>query len=113
VRISATWGCELDWFLNSQQLAETHNHEYTLLMTKKSSLVRVQLDMSAEEAESLDTLRETCGLRSRSDAVRLALAVIDWVHRESRCGRKVVAFSDEIITEFVMPGITTFQREKR
>ncbi len=94
-------------------MEEVNKNEYTLLMSKKSSLVRVQLDMSAEEAESLDTLRETCGLRSRSDAVRLALAVIEWVHRESRNGRKVVAFSDEVITEFVMPGITTFQREKR
>lgn len=94
-------------------LAEIKKFEYNLLMSKKLSNVRVQLDMSAEEAESLDSLRETCGLRSRSDAVRAALAVIDWVHRESRSGRKVVSFDGDVMTEFVMPGITTFPRIKR
>lgn len=71
-----------------------------------SRRVRVQLDLSTGEVERLDALRDACGLRSRSDAVRSALAAIDWVATESREGRKVVAMGEGYISELVMPGIT-------
>jgi hypothetical protein len=66
----------------------------------------VQLDLSAKEVARLDSLRDSCGLRSRSDVVRSALAVIDWIATESREGRKVVAMGDGLMSELVMPGVT-------
>ena len=68
--------------------------------------IRVQLDLSPEEVARLDSLRDACGLRSRSDAVRSALAVIDWMTSETRGGRKVVAMGDGLVSELVMPGVT-------
>lgn len=67
---------------------------------------RVQLDLEQEEAEALDAFRRRCGLRSRADAVRTALAIIAWVERESSLGRQVVAVGSEQVSHLVVPGVT-------
>jgi hypothetical protein len=82
-------------------------------MKKIAQQVRVQLDMSNEEAAGLDSLKEACGLRSRSDAVRTALAVIEWVSREADSGRRIVALGGDVVSEFVMPGVTIGRGNKR
>lgn len=69
--------------------------------------VRVQLDLMPDEAQSLDALKEKCGLRSRSDAVRTALAVLEWIERESRNGNSIVAVGEDGVSKLVVPGITT------
>lgn len=68
--------------------------------------VRVQLDLDRQEVAKLDSLIADCRLRSRSDAVRTALAVIDWASSEARAGRKVVALGEDLVSELVMPGVT-------
>ena len=52
-------------------------------------------------------MRERCGLRSRSDAVRTALAVLAWIDDERSQGRRVVAIGDEEVSHLVVPGLTT------
>lgn len=73
----------------------------------KTAKVRVQLDLSTDEVRALDTLRSDCGLRSRADAVRTALAVLEWIQREARRGNSVVAVGDKDISHLVVPGLTT------
>ncbi|MFQ5528318.1 MAG: hypothetical protein ACE5GX_18940 [Thermoanaerobaculia bacterium] len=74
-------------------------------MNKKK--IRVQLDLSAGEVKALDELRSACGLRSRADAVRTALAVLEWIQAEARRGHSVVAVGDEDISHLVVPGLTS------
>jgi len=69
--------------------------------------VRVQLDLQPQEVQALDALRQRCGLRSRADAVRAALAVVEWVEREARDGRRVVAVGKDDVAHLVVPGLTT------
>ena len=68
--------------------------------------VRVQLDLSEAEAAALDTLRDECGLRSRADAVKAALAVLGWVETQASAGRKVVALHGSNVSWLVVPGVT-------
>lgn len=46
------------------------------------SRIRVQLDLDPREVEALDGLRDLCALRSRADAVRYALGIMEWVTKE-------------------------------
>ena len=73
-------------------------------MVKK---VRVQLDLSPAEVRALDELREGCGLRSRADAVRTALSVIEWIQQEVRGGRNIHAVGRDDVSRLVVPGLTT------
>ena len=68
--------------------------------------VRVQLDLTTAEASALDTLRDECGLRSRADAVKAALAVLRWVDLQATVGRKVVALDGSNVSWLVVPGVT-------
>lgn len=61
------------------------------------SKVRVQLDLSKEEVRNLDALRDRFGSNSRSDAVRAALAVLDWVAVESQSGRRIYSVSSDFV----------------
>lgn len=67
---------------------------------------RVQLDLSRGEVSALDALQKRCALRSRADAVRAALAVLEWVHQESSRGRSVVAVGGDSVSCLVVPGVT-------
>lgn len=69
--------------------------------------VRVQLDLSVGEASALHDLQQRCALRSRADAVRTALAVLEWVRLESGRGRSVLAVSGDSVSCLVVPGVTT------
>ena len=75
------------------------------------SKTRVQLDLYPHEAEALDALRDHCGLRSRADAVRTALAIIEWVHREAQMGRRILAVGSDELSQLVVPGLTTQAEE--
>lgn len=68
--------------------------------------VRVQLDLSAGEVQALDALRDRCGLRSRADAVRTALAIVEWVEQGARSNKKILAVGGDDITQLVIPGLT-------
>jgi hypothetical protein len=67
--------------------------------------VRVQLDLASGEAAALDALRERLSLRSRADAVRVALGVIEWMSEQASAGRRVVAVGDRDIVHLVVPGV--------
>jgi hypothetical protein len=69
--------------------------------------LRVQLDLTSDEIRALDALRTGCGLRSRADAVRTALGVLEWIHGEARKGNSILAVGDEDIRHLVVPGLTT------
>lgn len=69
--------------------------------------IRVQLDLSPGEVRALDRLRDSCGLSSRADAVRAALAIIEWTYEESQKGRKIMSIGDDSVVPLFIPGITT------
>ena len=72
--------------------------------------VRVQLDLPAHEAEALDAIRDRFDLKSRADAVRTALAIVDWVQGQVAQGRRVVAIGDTDVSYLALRGLTTPQR---
>jgi hypothetical protein len=65
------------------------------------------MDMQEAEVRALDALRDRLSLRSRADAVRTALAILEWVEGETGRGRRVVAIGDEEVSRLVVPGLTT------
>jgi hypothetical protein len=67
---------------------------------------RVQLDLDPKEAQALDDLRDRCSLRSRADAVRTALAVVEWIQMETARGGRVFAISNDQVRSLVIPGLT-------
>lgn len=71
--------------------------------------VRVQLDLSQAEAAALDTLRVDCGLRSRAEAVKVALGVLEWVRIEASRDRKVFGVGQGFVSTLVIPGVTSQQ----
>jgi hypothetical protein len=68
--------------------------------------VRVQLDLPAREAAALDAIRDRFDLRSRADAVRTALAVVDWMQGQVAQGRQILAVGDQNIAYLAVPGLT-------
>jgi hypothetical protein len=68
--------------------------------------IRVQLDLLPHEAEALDRLRDQCNLRSRADAVRTALAVLEWAQKEARKGRRILSIGDDEVVPLMIPGLT-------
>ncbi len=87
--------------------------EYALLSRMSSRLatgidrtrVRVQLDLAVEEVEALDDLKARCGLRSRADAVRLSLAMLEWMREQTTVGRRVVAVGERDVVYLAVPGM--------
>lgn len=71
-----------------------------------SAKTRIQLDLTKNEAAALDRMRQQCNLRSRADAVRTALAVLEWVEHESSSGRRIVAVDGESLSHLAISGIT-------
>ena len=69
--------------------------------------MRIQLDLRRREAEALDDLREHCASRSRADAVRTALAVVQWVREETSRGRRILAVGSDDVSYLAVPGLTT------
>jgi len=87
----------------------THRNEYDLLRMASSatkSRVRVQLDLAADEARGLDELRERYSLRSRADAVRLALGILEWLAEQSESGRRIIAVGRRDVVHLAVPGVT-------
>lgn len=70
------------------------------------SKVRVQLDLTPHAASALDALKDRCNLRSRADAVRTALAVVEWIDAEAAKGRQVVAVGPDAVSYLAIPGLT-------
>lgn len=68
--------------------------------------IRVQLDLDPKEVEALDGLRDLCALRSRADAVRYALGIMEWVAREQARGSQVLSISKDSASPLVIPGLT-------
>lgn len=77
--------------------------------------IRVQLDLYQHEVQALDRLRDRCGLRSRADAVRTALAIIEWVQNETRNGRRILSVGEDDVVPLTIPGLTvlTDQESKK
>jgi hypothetical protein len=78
-----------------------------------SKTVRVQLDLQSSEAAALDELKTRCGLSSRKDAIKAALAVIDWVKLEASAGRRIMAIGPDYISQLAIPGVTTLGEQKQ
>jgi hypothetical protein len=74
---------------------------------RETRKVRVQLDLNDHEAAALDLLRDECRLRSRADAVKVALGVLEWVRLETAQQRKVLGVGDGMVSALVIPGVTT------
>jgi len=72
---------------------------------KKDSKVRIQLDLPSAEAKALDAMKDKCGLRSRADTVRTALALFEWARRETEAGRQVVAVGPNHVSKVVLAGL--------
>jgi hypothetical protein len=72
--------------------------------------VRVQLDLPPHEAVALDAIRDRFDLKSRADAVRTALAVVDWMQGQVAQGRTVLAIGNEDVSYLTLRGLTTQQR---
>ena len=70
------------------------------------SRVRVQLDLDPLEVEALDGLRDHCALRSRADAVRYALGIMEWVAHEQARGNQILAVGKESVSPLTIPGLT-------
>ena len=73
-------------------------------MTKNK--IRIQLDLHQHEAQALDQLRDSFHLRSRADTVRTALAIIEWIYKESQNGRRIFAIGDDDVVPLNIPGLT-------
>jgi len=74
--------------------------------------IRVQLDFRKEEVRSLDHLRDRCLLRSRADAVRMALGLAEWVARQTDEGNQIVSVGERPIAPLTVPGLTTPLRKR-
>lgn len=70
------------------------------------SRVRVQLDLEPAEVEALDGLRDQCALRSRADAVRYALGIMEWVAQQNARGNQILAVGKESLSPLTIPGLT-------
>lgn len=75
--------------------------------------VRIQLDLAVAEAEALDRLKDRYGLASRKDAVRTALAILEWVQHETAAGRRVMAVGADRLSYLAVPGVTTLASTDR
>jgi hypothetical protein len=69
--------------------------------------VRIQLDLRTDEANALDELREHCAVASRADAVRTALAVVEWIRDEISQGKRIFAVGRNDVSALMVPGLTT------
>lgn len=67
--------------------------------------IRVQLDLNVAEVEALDGLRDQCALRSRADAVRYALGIMEWVAKQNAHGNQVLAVGKESLSSLTIPGL--------
>jgi hypothetical protein len=68
--------------------------------------IRIQLDLHQHEAQALDKLRDSLRLRSRADTVRTALAIIEWIQKESQNGRRIFAIGEDDVVPLTLPGLT-------
>ena len=68
--------------------------------------IRIQLDLNPHEVQALDRLRDSCSLSSRADAVRTSLAIFEWIQREARNGRRILAVGEQDVVPLVLPGVT-------
>ncbi len=73
----------------------------------------MQLDLLPEEIASLDDLTQRFGLRSRADAVRTALGVLEWIKTETGTGRQVVAVGDNFVSRLMIPGLNKKEMMQR
>ena len=55
----------------------------------KSVSVRLQFEVSEEEAQRLDDLRALCGLRTKKDLFNNALTILEWAVRQRQSGRTI------------------------
>jgi hypothetical protein len=68
--------------------------------------IRIQLDLNPHEVQALDRLRDSCSLHSRADAVRTSLAIFEWIQREVRDGRRILAVGEDDVVPLALPGVT-------
>ncbi len=67
----------------------------------------MQLDLRPDEARALDELRDRTGLRSRADAVRFSLGVIEWIADQVASDRRILAVGDREVVYLAIPGVTS------
>ena len=67
------------------------------------------MDLLASEASELDNLKARFGLRSRTDAIRIALAITEWVHSETESGKQILAINEHSLSHLAVPELTSRQ----
>ncbi len=68
--------------------------------------IRVQLDLREREVRALDFLRDRCELKSRADAVRMSLGILEWVAQQSAVGNQIVSVGANSKAPLVIVGLT-------
>lgn len=61
----------------------------------KDPKVRVQLDLSAKQAERFDSLVKYCDLGSRKELFNVAMSLFYWATQEASKGRKVASYDEK------------------
>ena len=57
--------------------------------------VRIQLDLTATQAERFDSLMQHCDLGSRKELFNVAMSLFYWATQEASKGRKVASYDEE------------------
>jgi len=68
------------------------------LNVKSGQKVRVQVDLTSEEAALLELLRGRLAVRSRADLLQQAYGAFFWLVDEMLSGRRVVSIEPEVLT---------------
>jgi hypothetical protein len=75
-----------------------HSREVVTTMPKLSSpknKTRVQLDLSEREVDRMNAIMEKCGIESRTDMFKDAMALLEWAANEVQQGFKIASFDND------------------
>ncbi len=75
------------------------------------SKIRVQLDLREKEVRALDLLKDRCDLKSRADAVRVSLGILEWVAQQSAAGNQIVSVGANSVAPLIILGLTDSLRK--
>lgn len=76
-------------------------------------VTRVQLDLSTERVDQLDRLVSEAGFSTRKDLFNNALALLQWVVKETRRGRAIASVDEanDRFTELNMPFLSELSHQ--
>lgn len=73
----------------------------------KEPKVRIQLDLTAKQAERFDGLMESCDLGSRKELFNVAMSLFYWATQEAAKGRKIASYDSKTdhVETIVVPAL--------